>query len=127
MLLLSGRAAIERALTADIDPSLRALLAERLEQLSEDVLDCTDYLIVEAGDTEIEIVEHVGFSPLVEPIDGARYGEPGFRPHWDHLADRGGWFEMIVCVGGSFAYVLLIEDSPRAPTPMVAMCRLYAG
>lgn len=125
MLLLSGRAAIERALTTDMDAKLRLLLAERIEQLTEEVLDGTDYLIVEPGDTEEDILLHVGFSPLIEPIDGARFGEAGFHPHWDYLADRGDWFEMIVSVNTNFAYVLLIADADGTLTLLRRMCRLY--
>lgn len=125
MLLLSGRAAIERALTTDMDAKLRLLLAERLEGLTDEVLDCTDYLIVEPGDTEEDIMCHVGFSPLIEPINGARFGEAGFHPHWDYLADRGGWFELIVSVNANFAYVLLIADADGTLAPLRAMCSLY--
>jgi hypothetical protein len=70
-------------------------------------------------------VRHVGFSPLVEPIEGARYGEPGFAPGWDHLADRGGWFEMIVTFGSTFAYVLLFAD--LHDSPLAVMCRAYCS
>ena len=77
MLHLYDRATMAHALTLDLDPQLHRLLAERIAALGEELIDCTEYLIVELGDTEADIVRHIGFSPLVEPIDGARFGEPG--------------------------------------------------
>ena len=60
----------------EIDPKLKALLAERIAALTEDLIDYTEYVVVQAGDTEDDIIRLLGFSPLVEPIDGARFGTP---------------------------------------------------
>lgn len=87
MLHFYDRATIARALML---PNLPAPLRERMTALSDDLIDWTEYLVIEPSDTEKDIIRHVGFSPLVEPIDGARYGTPGFHPHWDWLADHGG-------------------------------------
>ena len=126
MIHLYDRATIARALTLDLDPTLRHLLAERIGALTDELLDCTEYLIVEPGDTEDDIIRAVGFSPLVEPVDGARHGETGFHPHWDLLADRGGWFELIETFGSTFAYILLIRDADGVSPDLLALCRTYA-
>jgi hypothetical protein len=110
MLHLYDRATMAHALTLDLDPRLHILLKERIGALGEDLIDQTEFLVVEPCDTEEDIVHHVGFSPLVEPIDGIRFGETGFNPHWDLLADRGGWFELIETFGSTFGYILLIAD-----------------
>ena len=73
------------------------------------------------------MVRAVGFSPLHEPIAGARYPHPDFHPHWDWLADLGGWFELVETFGGTFAYVLLVQDADGVPPDLLAMCRRYAG
>lgn len=129
MLHLHDRATMARALTLDLDPKLHALLAERIGAFSKadyDLTDYTEFLIVQAGDTEAAIHNRIGFSPLVEPIDGVRFGHRGFHPFWDWLTDHGGWFEMIVTFGSSFAYVLFIQDADEVLPDLLALCRVYA-
>jgi len=126
MLHFYDRAGFARALTLDLDPQLHRLLSERIGALSEDLLDYTEYLVVEPGDTEADIIRHIGLSPLVEPIDGARFGGKGFRPHWDYLARHNGWFELIFTFGSAFAYVLLIQDNAHNDTPLLTLCRFYS-
>jgi hypothetical protein len=112
MLHLTDRAAITAALASDIDPTLRDLLATRAAALvtdDYDLTDCTEFLIVEEGDTEAEIVAAIGFSPLVDPIDGYRIGEPGFQPGWDWLTDRGDWLEMSFSFGADHAIILIVR------------------
>lgn len=130
MLHLHDRATMARALTLDLDPQLRALLSARtaaLVAVDYDLTDCTEYLIVEPGDTEADIIRHLGFSPLVEPIDGARFGCAGFHPPWDWLGGHTGWYEMIVTFGSTFAYVLFIRDADGVNSDLLTMCRRYAG
>ncbi|SFR84739.1 hypothetical protein [Sphingomonas jatrophae] len=115
-----------RVLTLDFDPRLRDLLESRFTALA-DLLDWTEFVIVEPGDTEADIVREVGFSPLVEPIDGVRFGEEGFQPFWDHFVDHGGWFELSVSFGSSFAYVLLISAEQPAWPELYQLCRSYVG
>jgi hypothetical protein len=123
MIHVFDRATMAHALTLDLEPHLHTLLADRIGKLTEDLIDYTEFLIIEAEDTETEVVQAIGFSPLVEPIDGARFGEPGFEPGWDWLQEHDGWFEMIVTAGSTFAYVLLIDV---ANGTFNALCRLYA-
>ncbi len=128
MIHLYDRDTIARALTLSIDVRLRELLAERIAALQTqcgDLTDDTEFLIIEVNDTEDEIVRHVGFSPLVDPIDGQRWPDPNFQPGWDFLADRGGWFEMIVTFGSTFAYVLLIADADGTDLNLRSMCKAH--
>lgn len=97
------------ALTMELEPRLKALLTARIEALSPELVDWTEYLVVEAGDIEADIVRVVGFSPMVEPIDGGQFGDPGFQPGWDLLMEHDGWFEMIYTFGSTFACILLVE------------------
>lgn len=123
MLHFYDRATIAHALTLDLDPELSRLLRHRITNLSEDLIDWTEYLVIEPGDTEADIVRHIGFSPLVEPIDGLRFGEPGFQEHWDWLAQHGRWFEMCQTFGSTFAYVLLIQDENGTLPLLRQMCQ----
>lgn len=128
MVYLYDRATMARALTLDLDPQLRTLLAARIAAfvtVDYDLTDCTEYLIVEPGDTEADIIRHVGFSPLVEPIDGIRFGIAGFHPFWDWLGGHAGWYEMVVTFGSTFAYVLFIRDADGVNSDLLTMCRRY--
>lgn len=126
MLHFYDRVTMAHALTLDLEPTLRRLLHERIAALGDDLIDWTEYLVVEPGDTEADIIRYIGFSPLVEPIEGIRFGQQGFHPFWDWLTDHGGWFEMIVTFGSTFAYVLLIANDPGAPKDIQRLCRQFA-
>lgn len=128
MLHLHDRAKMAHALTLDLDPTLRLLLTRRIAALASpygDLTDDTEILIIEPGDIEDDIERHVGFSPLVDPIDGGRFGDPGFQPCWDLLIEDEGWFEMIVTFGSTFAYVLLIADAEGVVPTLRQLCRHY--
>lgn len=131
MIHLHDRAGMERTLTLSLDPHLHALLKVHIDHLTagdDDLTDWTEFLIVQPGDTEADIVRHVGFSPLAEPIDGIRFPNPAFQPHWDWLAQHdGGWFEMICTFGSTFAYVLLIRDAEGVSRDLLNLCRHYVG
>ncbi|WP_294197298.1 hypothetical protein [uncultured Sphingomonas sp.] len=127
MLHLHDRASIAHALTLDVDPRLHTLLVEWVRSLTsadQDLTDDTEFLVIQPGDSEEDIIRCIGFSPLVEPIDGIHYGHAGFHPYWDWLADRGyGWFEIIVTFGGAFCRILLIQDEDGTLPELRRMCR----
>ena len=88
MIIIYDAATLAEALARDLDPCLHTLIERRFAALGE-LADWTDLLVVEPGDSEQDVVREVGFSPLVEPIDGARFGSEGFVVFWDHLnSDR---------------------------------------
>lgn len=127
MLHLYDRATMTRTLALDLDPALRRLLSDRIFALGEELIDFTEYLVIQPGDDEQAVVQHLGFSPLTEPIDGTRYGDPAFHPHWDYLAKHPGWYEMIVTFGSAFAYVLLIQASEGTLPELIQLCERYVG
>jgi hypothetical protein len=131
MMHLFDRASRMRAhkFALDFDPQLHRLLTERIAALVTpygDLTDRTEVLIVQPCDLETDIVRQIGFSPLVEPFDGIRYGELGFWPHWDWLVDRGGWYEMSASFGSTFAYVLFIEKADGVIAELLQLCAQYA-
>lgn len=120
---------MERAHTLDLDPQLLALLNARITALvtdDYDLTDATEFLIVDDPNVaEEELLRHIGFSPLVEPIDGIRFGRLGYYPPWDWLTQHPGWFEMVVTFGSTFAYVIFIRDTPN-DGEFLRLCRFYA-
>ncbi|MFC3714328.1 hypothetical protein ACFOMD_17295 [Sphingoaurantiacus capsulatus] len=130
MISLPDRASIEGARDLALEPRLGALLNARIADLATpygDLTDLTHFLVVEPGDTEAQIVEAVGFSPLVDPVDGVRSGDARFLPWWDLLRRHDGWFELVVCVGDSgFAFVLFIADADGVDRRLSDLCRTFA-
>lgn len=111
-------------LGGDLDPHLRALIEGHLFTAKENGLsDLTHIAVIQPGDTEREIREELGFSPLDNPLTGKRFGEPGFRPNWDWLEVHPACFELIYTVGDSgFAYVLL---AAKKSGPLAQLCRQF--
>lgn len=129
MLSLYDKASIEAALRQPLDPSLHALLVDAWRRAeAPDLLDLTHILVIQPSDLEESIVEAIGFSPLVEPLDGVRFGIAGFYPYWAGLHDLGGWYQMIVTVGDSgFAFILIIDKATGVLPELLRMCEQYVG
>ena len=112
---------IDRIL-AILDQPLEEILKGLLQDQLSDCLHCglqdyTHVLVVEAEDTEQQIVEAIGFSPLKTRIDNL----PNF-PDWDWCERHPGWWELLYTVGDDgFAYILLVEDAEKSP--LAKLCR----
>lgn len=129
MITIFDRAAMAHVFTLDLSPQLRGLLERRFAALATrwgDLTDWTEWVILEPGDTEGDIVEAVGLSPLVEPIDGARFGDPAFQPLWDHLIEDDGHFVFVQSFGSAFAYVLIIPDMEGIIPELLDLCRKFS-
>jgi hypothetical protein len=125
MLAIYDRASMVQAMTLDLQPQLRSLLERRSAALKTaygDLSDATEFFVIQCKDREDDIVEELGFSPLVEPIDGARYGTQGFRPYWDHLVRHDGYYEMAISYGSTFATIIFIEDDSSVLPALRALC-----
>ena len=73
MLNLPTLADLEAAIPTIACPELKTLLADRLGDTVKCQLESlTHVLVVEAGDSESQIIEAIGFSPLVSRIHGLR-------------------------------------------------------
>ena len=118
---------IAAAPQATADPQLRSLLADRVHDWRKTgLLDCTHLLVVEAGDTEADIVAAVGFSPLTS-TDRLHFGSVGFEPSFDWLEYRGGWWQLTMTVGNDgFAFELFVEDAPGVSADLRALCQTHA-
>lgn len=130
MITIYDRAAMAHVLSLDLSPQLRRLLERRFAALVTpygDLTDCTEWLILEPGDTEADIVREVGFSPLVEPMEGIRFGEPGFQPFWDSLGWEDGHYVMTQTFGSSFGYVIIMSDRDGGFSELLNLCCRYGN
>lgn len=129
MIVIYDSAAMAQTLKLDLDPQLRSLLERRFAALKTrygDLSDATEWFVIQPGDRETDIVEQLGYSPLEEPIDGARFGTEQFRPYWDHLVRHSGYYEMAISYGSTFATLILVDAEGTLPD-LLAMCREYSA
>jgi len=110
------------------DPVLRKLIEDRVDDwAATDLLELTHLLIIEAGDSEQDVIDEVGFSLLVNPIDGARFGSPEFEvPPFDWMQAHDGWFELIQTFGDGFAFSVWVAEDERTDPHLLAMCRAFS-
>lgn len=129
MLSLYDTHSIEAALASRVEQPLRKILSDRInDAAASDLLELTHLLVVQAGDCEHAIAEEICLTPLTNPLDGQRFGSPGFQPWWDYLEGHDGYFEMIITIGNSgFAFILLIQDVDGVQPELLSLCRTYAG
>jgi len=123
VLHLHDRNGLLAALALPLDPELLGLLQTRVGHLeAQNLLDMTEIVVVDADTTEAEMVEAIGFAPLVD-LDGRRFGQPGFCSPLEYVSKvSSSYHEAIVPVGNSgFAFHLLIRDA--ADPALVALCR----
>ncbi len=121
--------AIARAPRIVTDPQLKNLLSDRVRDwIVMGVLAMTHLVLIEVGDTDESTIEELGFSPLINPLDGLRHGMEDFVLPFDYVEDHGGWFELISTVGNDgFAFALFVRDREGVDPELLAMCRAYAG
>lgn len=131
MITLRTASAVKSTITLLADNQLRALLTERLQQLTNawegiDLSDLTHFLII-AGDTAEDAENDLGWSLLVNPVDGARFGDPASTPSWEWIEDHGGWFEAVYIISDDgFGISLFVQNHPDTDAKLLAMCREHA-
>jgi hypothetical protein len=129
MITLRTASAVKSTIALLADNQLRALLTERLQQLTNawegiDLSDLTHFLIIQAGDTAADAEHELGWSLLVNPVDGARFGDPAFTASWEWIEDHGGWFEAVFIISDDgFGISLFVQDHPAADAELLALCR----
>ncbi|TNE41647.1 MAG: hypothetical protein EP321_03235 [Sphingomonadales bacterium] len=91
-----------------------------------DLLYLGPILVIAPGDTEQDIINEIGFSPLVNMVDGERFPSSEFTPNWEWIALTDGWFEQVyvTCNDGS-GVMIFIPDDDRIDADLIALCRRY--
>lgn len=92
-----------------------------------DLLDLVPILVIEPGDTEENIIREIGFSPLVNRVDGERFPSPEFTPNWEYICNHGDWFEQVYVTGDDGSGVMIfVPDDDRIDLALLTLCRHYA-
>ena len=111
--------AILAALRTPLQSDLHDLITGRLQDaFACDLADLTHILVIQPGDTEAQIIEAIGFSPLVSRMDGHR-----LQPDWDFIERHPGSWELIYTVGNSgFAFLVFVERADGVLPELLALC-----
>ena len=120
MLNLPDRASQLAVLHQPLEHVLHTLLKGRVQDaLSLGLADLTHIVVVEPYDCEDDLIEALGFSPLVSRLDGLP-----LQPDWDWIERHPGWFELVYTVANDgFAFLVLVKDSPEVLPNLLALCR----
>jgi hypothetical protein len=130
MLSVRDEASLLRALELPIDDRLKHLLRERRTQLGYDfdLTELAHFLIVQPNDELSAIEQALGFSVLVNQVDGSRFGDPDFSPSSEWIADHGFCFEAVFIFEDSgFGHVLLVPNLPAVNAELIALCSQHAS
>ena len=115
-----------------IDPAIRQLVQQRIEELGGDKFDATElgfFLVIEPGDSLEAISAQVGFDILANRITGIRFGEPGFAPSFEFVEEIGNYCYDAVWVlddSGFGIEALVPTEVDGIPADLLAMCQRYA-
>ena len=97
MLNFPDRASQLSVLDQPLEPTLHALIKGRVQDAAAlGLADATHIVVIEPYDTEDDLIEALGFSPLVFRLDGTV-----LQPDWDWLERHPGWFELVYTQSGN--------------------------
>ena len=124
MLNLADRASQLAVLHQPLELTLHALIKGRVQDaFNLGLADLTHIVVVEPYDTEADLIEALGFSPLVSRLDGLP-----LQPDWDWIECHPGWWELVYTVANDgFAFLVLVQDAPGVLSDLLALCRAAAA
>ena len=130
MLNLRTTADMQAAAQTVLDPALRSLLTNRMEQLSQghnlDLSEVVHFLIIQPGDVLADIDAALGFPILANLVDGTVFGDPEWTPSFEWLQCHCGFFEIVFIFDDSgFGTIVLVQDHPGVPFDLHALCLEY--
>jgi hypothetical protein len=116
---------------ASLDPALRELVNLRLKQLRQnydgDLEDIVSFHVVEPGDCPLKITQALGFSPLQNLVDSAKFGEPDFQPSFEWIQCHGAWFELVyIMTDDGYGTIVFVPNGPGTDFDLHSMCLEYA-
>ncbi len=121
----------ETDLDALEDPELQALIRQRISETAEYVDHWSElvfFVVVQPGDHFTDVDEALGFTVMANRFDGIPFGQAGFTPSWEVLAEHPGWFELVYVLGDDGNGVtVFVSRTQGTPLELLAMCRSFAA
>lgn len=127
MIEIRDAQAMRRAIDTAVDMELRDLLTRRFDQLGfvegYDLGELAHFLILQPEDTMEALDAALGFSLLINFVDGTPYGDPAFVPSAEWISDHGGWYEMAyVLTDDGFGWIVFVPKVERMDARLLSMC-----
>jgi hypothetical protein len=120
MIALRDSIAMREAITHSLPSPLGRIIEQRITTLAEyveiELGELVHFIVVEPGDQLAELEAELGFSPLVNLVDGSHFGDPAFAPPFEWLQDHGGWFELVYILSERWSSFLTIRASSSTCT-----------
>lgn len=128
MQLLRTTPSILGAASSCPDPALRRLLTGRIEALSVydgfELSELVNVIIIDPVDRVADLDAQLGFSILINRIDGVRFGDPNFTPNWESIECHPGWFELtFILSDDGFGLLVFIPDREGIDPTLLELCR----
>jgi hypothetical protein len=113
------------------DPALVSLIRVRAQELMEawgdDIDEFATFIVVEPGDTLVDINNAVGFEILTNRTTGLRFGASGFMPSFELAEDHGTYFELVFVLGDDGSGLeVFIAKADGVPAELLALCAAFA-
>ncbi len=124
----TAAAIVAATINSSLSPAVRQLMTERVCDWTEaNVLNLTCLIILEHSDTEQDLLDATGFSPLCNVLDGKRFGDEGFVAPVDHVTCRAdGIIELVACVSND-GFAIWLVLSPDTDPLLLLMARSFAA
>lgn len=129
MLTITDGESLTRALGTSIDPQLKQLLTDRVQQLDvEDLSTAARFVIVQVADTTDDLDRALGLSVFQNAAAGTRLGNSDFTPGWEWIEDHGFAFELVfILTDDGFAHVVFVPRDPGIDGSLLNFCATYAS
>ena len=130
MITIDTPLAMARAKATLRNPWLRRRLALRHQQLYDaecEVGDLGPMIIVQSGDTLVQVEHAAGVPIATNLVDGIAFPDPNFMPSWEACEGDHGWYEAtyVTCDDGSGA-VIFVPDRDGIDPTLRAIVQAYA-
>lgn len=128
MISIRNSADLTAAMEGPLDPVIRALLAERRDQLLEgtdvDLGELVHIIVAQRGDA-LAILEAAAGFPLITSLDGFPFGHPDYVPHFEWVEKHERWIEAVIVLNDDgFSLALFVPDcvctDPALLLPLLA-------
>ena len=106
------------------DPDILRLVKLRYSQLGDEMFGSV--IIMEQGDTILDIEKEIGFSILTNLFDDISYPDPDFMPSCEALEDHGDFYEMLFILGDGDEAVEIFIPKHGVDNELLAMCSQFA-
>lgn len=129
MIKIDSWDALARAIDQPADPTLKALLISRREQLAGCAAELSELaiiIVVEGGDSLDMVEERIGLPIVANLVDGSRLGESDFMPSWEYAQRHAsGWTEIVfVLSDDGIGHVILVPDADGIDPFLTQLCQL---